>query len=112
MRGWAAGEDEEGASSLRLRLPALPESVPRVRRAIRELCLVLGVGSAVSADVELAVTEACSNVVTHAYRELDRPGDVEVDAELLADELHVVVRDHGVGLLRRTDSPGLGIGSP
>jgi anti-sigma regulatory factor (Ser/Thr protein kinase) len=48
----------------------------------------------------------------HAYRHDDRPGRVEVEAELDGDELCVRIRDHGRGLQPRLDSPGLGLGLP
>jgi serine/threonine-protein kinase RsbW len=53
-----------------------------------------------------------TNVVVHAYRHDDRPGPVEIEAELDGDSLWVRVRDHGHGLVPRLDSPGLGLGLP
>ncbi len=97
-------------SGLLLRLPALPESVPRARHAVRELCARLGVDPVVASDVELAVTEACSNVVLHAYPASGEAGGLELLADLREGELEVVVRDQGIGVERRADSPGLGIG--
>jgi anti-sigma regulatory factor (Ser/Thr protein kinase) len=64
-----------------------------------------GVGS-----VRLAVSEAATNAVVHAYREAD--GELEVRAWVNASELLVVVRDSGLGLAPRPDSPGLGLGMP
>ena len=53
-----------------------------------------------------------TNVVVHAYRHHDRPGRIELEAELDGDSLCVRVRDHGDGLKPRLDSPGLGLGLP
>jgi serine/threonine-protein kinase RsbW/stage II sporulation protein AB (anti-sigma F factor) len=61
-------------------------------------------------DVRLAVSEAATNAVVHGYREGD--GELQVRAEVLDDELVVVVRDAGTGLAPRPDSPGLGLGMP
>ena len=47
-------------------------------------------------DLKLAITEACSNAVRHAYQD-ERGGDVFVRIELLADRLAVQVTDHGHG---------------
>jgi anti-sigma regulatory factor (Ser/Thr protein kinase) len=58
------------------------------------------------------VSEAVTNVVVHAYRYDDRPGCVEVEAEIDGDALCVRVRDQGRGLEPRLDSPGLGLGIP
>ena len=61
--------------------------------------------------MRLAVTEACSNVVVHAYAD-DAPGPLEVLATLDDDTLTVVVRDEGPGIAPHPDSPGLGLGLP
>lgn len=61
-------------------------------------------------DVALAVAEALSNVVVHAYDGLDGPGDVWVDAWIDDDALQVAVCDDGHGMTRRHPSPGLGLG--
>ena len=53
-----------------------------------------------------------TNVVVHAYRREDRPGRVELEAEVDGDSLWVRVRDRGRGLEPRLDSPGLGLGLP
>ena len=60
--------------------------------------------------VRLAVSEAATNAVVHAYREL--AGDLALRASVRDAELHVVVCDTGAGLAPRPDSPGLGLGMP
>jgi serine/threonine-protein kinase RsbW/stage II sporulation protein AB (anti-sigma F factor) len=57
------------------------------------------------------VTEACTNVVIHAY-DTDEPGSLEVDATIDDSHLTVVIRDNGRGIVPRPDSPGLGLGLP
>jgi serine/threonine-protein kinase RsbW len=60
-------------------------------------------------DIALAVTEATTNAVLHAYR--DRAaGSVMVEVQRLDDLLCLLVRDDGGGLAPRVDSPGLGLG--
>ena len=54
------------------------------------------------ADLKTVVTEACMNVVVHAYEE--EPGPLEVDAYREDDALVVVVRDHGAGIRPRADA--------
>lgn len=61
-------------------------------------------------DVALAVSEALSNVVVHAYDGLDDPGDVWVDAWMDGDTLQVAVCDDGNGMTRQCPSSGLGLG--
>jgi serine/threonine-protein kinase RsbW/stage II sporulation protein AB (anti-sigma F factor) len=65
---------------------------------------------AVLSDIALAVTEAATNAVLHAYRDREQPGRVSVRVERSADHLCVCVRDEGSGLVPRVDSPGLGLG--
>jgi serine/threonine-protein kinase RsbW/stage II sporulation protein AB (anti-sigma F factor) len=81
-----------------------------VRDAVRVLASgrVSGLG-----DVDLAVTEAATNVVVHAYRDraaADGPGVLHLTVRLEDGFLHVSVADDGVGLSPRRDSPGLGFG--
>ena len=97
---------------LQLTLPARAENVAVVRHALGGLGDALGLDPAALADVKLAVTEACTNVVLHAYPD-DEEGDLGVSATVEADGcLSVAVTDEGRGMVPRTDSPGLGLGLP
>jgi Histidine kinase-like ATPase domain len=60
------------------------------------------------ADVQLAVTEAATNAVIHAYA--DATGELTVTAAMQAGELEIVIADTGPGLVDRDDGPGLGVG--
>jgi anti-sigma regulatory factor (Ser/Thr protein kinase) len=96
---------------LELKLPARAENVAVVRHAFGGLAEVLSVDEQTLADIKLAVTEACTNVVIHAY-ESDEVGPLEVDASIRDRRLKVVIRDRGRGIVPRPDSPGLGLGLP
>lgn len=96
---------------LELKLPARPENVAVVRHAFGGFADVLSVDEQTLADIKLAVTEACTNVVVHAYDDGD-PGSLEVDASIDEGRLTVVIRDSGRGIVPRPDSPGLGLGLP
>jgi serine/threonine-protein kinase RsbW/stage II sporulation protein AB (anti-sigma F factor) len=63
-------------------------------------------------SVRLAVSEAATNAVVHAYREETGDGELRVRAFVDASELVIVVADEGIGLAPRPDSPGLGLGMP
>jgi serine/threonine-protein kinase RsbW len=93
-----------------LTLPARAENVAVVRHAFGGLGDALDVDDQVLADVKLAVTEACTNVVVHAYPNGDGP--MEVLAAIREGRLAVAIRDEGRGMLPRPDSPGLGLGLP
>jgi serine/threonine-protein kinase RsbW len=97
--------------NMELALPARAENIAIVRHAFGALGEVLAIDEEVVSDIRLAVTEACTNVVVHAYPD-DREGPLEVLATLTDDELTVLVRDEGPGIVPRPDSPGLGLGLP
>ena len=92
---------------LELRTQATPAAVPGVRRAIVDFATLHGLGEA--PDIALAVSEAVTNAVIHAYRD-GRPGEMRVVACAEADRLVVVVRDYGCGMSPHPNSPGLGLG--
>jgi anti-sigma regulatory factor (Ser/Thr protein kinase) len=94
------------------RRPALPQSIAPLRRAVVSFAAGLGASERQRDDIALAVTEAVSNTVVHAYVGRERPGIVELRARMDERSLEVVVCDEGVGMAPRDDSPGLGIGLP
>jgi anti-sigma regulatory factor (Ser/Thr protein kinase) len=71
------------AARLRLELEAVPENVARVREAIAEYAAQVGVVDIWA--VALAVSEAVTNSVIHAYRDAT-PGTVRVAAEHPPDD--------------------------
>jgi anti-sigma regulatory factor (Ser/Thr protein kinase) len=103
-------KQEHPTPDFELTLPARAENVAVVRHAFGGLGDALDVPDHALADVKLAVTEACTNVVVHAYPEGEGP--MAVSAGLAGDALTVVVADEGRGILPRPDSPGLGLGLP
>jgi serine/threonine-protein kinase RsbW len=96
---------------MELALPARAENIALIRHAFGAFGEVFAVDEELLSDVRLAVTEACSNVVVHAYAE-DSPGPLEVLATLDGGTLMVIVRDEGSGIAPHPDSPGLGLGLP
>lgn len=102
------------APEVRLTMPARPEGVGVVRQALAGMADALDFDAAVLADMKMAVSEACTNVVVHAY---DDEGVGILEVEMSADEtgLTVVVRDHGAGIQPRParhGAPALGLGLP
>jgi anti-sigma regulatory factor (Ser/Thr protein kinase) len=96
---------------MELALPARAENIALIRHAFGALGETLAVNEELLSDVRLAITEACSNVVVHAYAD-ETPGPLEVLATLDDGTLTVVVRDEGPGIAPHPDSPGLGLGLP
>lgn len=97
-------------SDVELTVPARAENVAVVRHALGGLGEALDLDPQTLSDLRLAVTEACTNVVVHAYP--DGEGTMEIAAEFDDGTLHVFVRDDGHGIMPRSDSPGLGLGLP
>lgn len=90
--------------------PAVATSVGAVRSAVTKFARGVGLSAARVEAVELAASEAATNVVVHAYGDGNLPGTIEVTATVAADELWVIITDTGLGLRPRDDSPGLGLG--
>ncbi len=98
---------------VRLALPAKPEGVGVVRQALAGLADAMALDAAILADAKMAVTEACTNVVVHAYDE--DAGQLEVEMLAGEDQMTIVVRDYGSGIQpkpARTEPPALGLGLP
>ncbi|HEV2770753.1 MAG TPA: ATP-binding protein [Solirubrobacteraceae bacterium] len=88
-----------------------PASVTRARRVAMEVARGSGLGRAGCADVALAVSEACTNVVLHAFRDnRHAPPEFVLEAWPVDDGVRVVVADQGQGMGPNPDSPGLGLG--
>jgi serine/threonine-protein kinase RsbW len=92
-----AGVDiAEGIRAVRLRIPAKPEYIALGRLALTGLAQARGLDSDTIADLKLALTEAVSNSVRHAYSESGE-GQVDIRYELRADRITVEVIDDGAG---------------
>jgi serine/threonine-protein kinase RsbW len=90
--------------------PSTPPGVGAMRREVAAFARRAGMDEEGTSALRLAVSEAATNAIVHAYR--DCHGLLEVRAHVDGDELLVVVRDTGSGLAPRPDSPGLGLGMP
>jgi anti-sigma regulatory factor (Ser/Thr protein kinase) len=93
------------------RFPARAEHVSDARRQVLELARDQGVPAAALDAVRLAVSEAVTNAVVHAYRD-GGVGEVTVRAEAEDGHIHVVVTDDGCGMSPHPDSFGAGLGLP
>jgi serine/threonine-protein kinase RsbW/stage II sporulation protein AB (anti-sigma F factor) len=89
---------------------ATPETVSVVRGQMAALARECGLDDGAINDVKLAVSEAATNALVHAYK--DRPGMIRVEARIENRELVIAVADEGEGMKPRSDSPGLGLGLP
>jgi len=90
-----ANGDSALGRTVRLTIPAKPEYITLSRLALAGLSRVRDFSDETLADLKLALTEACSNSVRHAYDDGD--GHVDISFELLDDRLIVEVADDGTG---------------
>jgi serine/threonine-protein kinase RsbW len=99
--------------NIRIDLSSRPENVVLVRETLTGLSEAIGLESSDLNDIRTAVTEACNNVVMHAYE--GEEGPLEVEIFVSAETVEVVVRDRGIGLQppqERADEWIVGIGLP
>jgi serine/threonine-protein kinase RsbW len=86
---------ESDTRGVLLTVAAIPENVALVRQVLAGLADALRIDAARTADIKIAVTEACTNVVLHAYP--DATGALEVSLAHAAGNVAVGVRDAGIG---------------
>jgi anti-sigma regulatory factor (Ser/Thr protein kinase) len=67
--------------------------LPRIVEFVDDACEQAAISPAVRFDLQLAVEEACMNVVEHAYG--GRGGDVTVCFEAYGSDVQITVTDHG-----------------
>jgi anti-sigma regulatory factor (Ser/Thr protein kinase) len=89
---------------VRLTVPARATNVPLVRQVLAGLVDAHDVDPALCADMKIAVTEACTNVVVHAYPDGDGP--LETTMTMLPGNLVVSVRDRGLDFKPLPSDPG------
>jgi serine/threonine-protein kinase RsbW len=92
--------------------PASAESVGQLRRAVVDFAYGHGVPEPCLSEIRLAVSEAVTNAVVHAYR--GRADGTVIASVTMRDAVWVEVRvtDDGSGMAPRVDSPGIGLGLP
>ena len=98
-------------TDVKLTLPARPENVSVIRHVLGGFAEALRLRDELVEDLRLAVTEACTNVVRHAYP-ADVPGSVEIAIVPTEDTVRVMVSDRGRGIGSSSDTTGPGLGLP
>ena len=84
-------------ATVRLTIPARAEYITLCRLALTGIARVRDLPDEVLADLKLALTEAASNSVRHAYSGDDETGVVQISYELRPDRLVIEVTDEGEG---------------
>jgi serine/threonine-protein kinase RsbW len=99
------------STDVKLTLPARPENVSVIRHVLGAFAEALLLPDDLVEDLRLAVTEACTNVVRHAYPP-ELPGPVEISIVPTDEHVSVVVADYGRGIGSSSDTNGPGLGLP
>jgi anti-sigma regulatory factor (Ser/Thr protein kinase) len=108
---------DEQSPRISFELPANdPSGVTRARQAITRHAKLLGLAPDLQERIRLAVTEACTNCVLHAYDGSAPQSSYLLEAHMDGHDLVVVVQDWGAGIAGDGDTPaaarssGLGLG--
>lgn len=78
-----------------MKVPAKPEYVGVVRLTVSGVANRLGYSYDDIEDIKIAVAEACTNVVNHAYEENYTENDMHLNFSVYEDRLELIVSDHG-----------------
>jgi serine/threonine-protein kinase RsbW len=101
----------QSSPTVRLELESRPESVTLVRSMLAGVAEPLAFDPELLDDLRTAVSEACNNVVLHAYD--GKPGPLEVALEVEDSDVEVIVSDRGSGIQQiaaaATDRMGVGL---
>ena len=103
--------EQRTSTDVKLTLPARPENVSVIRHVLGAFAEALRLPDDLIEDLRLAVTEACTNVVRHAYP-AGVPGPVQISIRPTDDFVSVVVADQGRGIGTSSDTTGPGLGLP
>lgn len=83
------------ADTHRITRAAYLEALNEFREFIKEHCAGYpGVNRQILYDIQLAVDEACTNIITHGYANMD-PGSIILDLEMEPDKLTIYLTDFG-----------------
>lgn len=96
--GGEASPEQWQHPAIVLELDSRPEAVTLVRAALGALAERVEIDAELLDDLRTAISEACNNVVLHAYADRPRGGPLRMELTFGAEQLVAVVRDRGVGL--------------
>jgi serine/threonine-protein kinase RsbW len=106
---FCAADVIEHPPTLRLELDSRPELVTLVRCILAGLGELLAFDAALLDDLKTAVSEACNNVVLHAYG--GEPGPLVLDLKITGERIEIIVRDEGSGIRQLASSDArIGVG--
>jgi serine/threonine-protein kinase RsbW len=93
------------ATSLSLTLAAEPQNVRQARDEAAVCAEAFGLSQPGVEDLKTIISEACSNIVRHAYPDDAKERPMEIKMDKTDGELTVSVRDCGTGIRPPTGAP-------
>lgn len=86
-------------NSFRLKLPANSENLDIIRKFVSGIAENIGFNEEEVYQIELAVDEACANIINHAYKNDNMPAEkiIHVTVRTRKDRIEVKIADKGVG---------------
>ena len=86
--------DASSQAVTHLRLPSTPDALPQIRALVVATAEKLGFDEESIAKLEMAVGEACTNIIEHAYQTRPLRDQIEVVVETFADRMEVTLLDY------------------
>ncbi|MBV9470313.1 MAG: ATP-binding protein [Abitibacteriaceae bacterium] len=102
----ALGLPREG---LHLRVAGTPDALPQIRHLVVEAAERSGFGEEDVAKIEMAVGEACSNIIEHAYLTQPLRQEIEVSVHQFPDRLEITILDYSTINFSVEEAPGVGL---
>ncbi len=91
----------------KLKIPADESYLSEVRDFVTEIARSVGFDTKDISSIKLAVDEGCTNIIRHAYRDVEK-GSIEVLAVVKQKALSIVLIDHGKGFdFKKASDPNL-----
>jgi anti-sigma regulatory factor (Ser/Thr protein kinase) len=92
--GTFMSESESMGRTMRMEIRSDPAELKRVRTEVESFARTMGMTEQCAGKVVLAMDEALTNIIRHAYQGAsDRP--IEIDLSVRDARLHVTLRDYG-----------------
>ena len=83
----------KGRETFHLEIPADENNLSEVRDFIADICLRAGFSKRETNNTKLAMDEACTNIIKHAYRE--QAGDIRIDVQAEPGSVEINIFDRG-----------------
>ena len=93
----------------RLLLASTPDSLPKIREMVVEAAERCNFNEEEVAKIEMAVGEACSNIIEHAYRTQPLRPEIEVYIEEFPNRLEITILDYSTINFPVDEAPGVGV---